>query len=124
MGDILESVTGNTTNKEDKNMKAYGMNKATEFTKKQISVIYGMAKRSELKVEKWVISEFYDLAEYYGYDSNGSVELSERTILNILNAVFDKDIERAQKLIDWYTEVNFERMTKKAQDKANRSLVA
>lgn len=105
-------------------MKAYGMNKATEFTKKQISVIYGMSKRSELKVEKWVISEFYDLAEYYGYDSNGSVELSERTILNILNAVFDKDVERAQKLIDWYTEVNFERMTKKAQAKANRSLVA
>ena len=105
-------------------MKAYGMNKATEFTKKQISVIYGMAKRSELKVEKWVISEMYDLAEYYGYDSNGSVELSERTILNILNAVFDKDIERAQKLIDWYTEVNFERMTKKAQAKADRSLVA
>lgn len=105
-------------------MKAYGMNKATEFTKKQISVIYGMAKRSELKVEKWVIFEMYDLAEYYGYDSNGSVELSERTILNILNAVFDKDVERAQKLIDWYTEVNFERMTKKAQAKANRSLVA
>ena len=46
-------------------MKNYGANKATEFSKKQISVIYGMAKRVELKVEKWVMSDLYDLADYY-----------------------------------------------------------
>ena len=105
-------------------MKAYGMNKATEFTKKQISVIYGMAKRSELRVEKWVISEMYDLAEYYGYDDNGSVELAERQILNILNDVFAGNKADAQAKIDNYTEENFKLMSKKAQAKANRSLVA
>lgn len=33
-------------------MRNYGANKATEFTKKQIGVIYRMAKNGELKVEK------------------------------------------------------------------------
>lgn len=32
-------------------MKRYGSNKTTEFTKKQISVIYSKAKSEELKVE-------------------------------------------------------------------------
>lgn len=105
-------------------MKAYGMNKATEFTKKQISVIYGMAKKAELKVEKWVISEMYDLADYYGYDDNCSVELAERQILNILNDVFAGNKADAQAKIDSYTEENFKLMNKKAQAKANRSFVA
>lgn len=85
-------------------MKVYGANKATEFSKKQISCIYGAAKRGELKVEKWVISEFYDLAEYYGYDDNGSVEKAEAKIMNIIESFFAKDMEKAQELIDSYTE--------------------
>lgn len=105
-------------------MKAYGANKATEFTKKQISVIYGMAKRAELKVEKWVISEMYDLADYYGFDDNHSAEKAEQDIINILNAVFENDIVKAQELVDEYTEKNWNLMGKKAQAKANRSLVA
>ena len=105
-------------------MKAYGQFKATEFTKKQISVIYGMAKRAELKVEKWVISEMYDLADYYGYDDNRAVERAEAQILNILADVFAGNKADAQNKINAYTEENFKLMSKKAQDKANRSLVA
>lgn len=101
-------------------MREYGPNKATEFSKKQIGVIYGKAKGGELKVEKWVISEFYDLADYYGYDDNGAVEKAETDILAILESVFGGDLEKAQKQIDTYTEKTWNLMGKKAQAKANR----
>ena len=44
-------------------MKVYGTYFATEFTKKQINVIYGKAKNGELKVEKWFIRDLYELDE-------------------------------------------------------------
>lgn len=81
-------------------MRLYGANKATEFTKKQINVIYRLGKNGDLKIEKSEISRFYDLADYYGYDYNRSVEESEEIILQILRAVFDSDLETAQNLID------------------------
>lgn len=69
-------------------MKTYGNGmKTTEFTKKQINVIYSMAKQDKLKVEKWYINNLYSLADYYNYDSNGSTELEERFVLNILRNV-------------------------------------
>jgi len=105
-------------------MKQYGANKATEFSKKQISVIYAAAKRGEIKIEKWVIGEFYDLADYYGYDDNNSVERAETDILRILESVFANDMTKAQELIDDYTEKTWNLMGKKAQSKADRSLVA
>lgn len=105
-------------------MKAYGLNKATEFSKKQISVVYGAAKRGELSLERWVASEFYDMADYYGYDDNGSVERTEAKILSILDAVFSKDMAKAQELISAYTESELNLMGKKEQAKLNRSLVA
>lgn len=105
-------------------MKAYGRNKATQFTKKQISVVYGCAKRGELKVEKWIMSRLYDLAEYYGFDDNGSVEFEERFILAILDRVFDKNMDEAQERIDSYTEMVWNTLTAKYQQKQNRSLVA
>lgn len=104
-------------------MKAYGAFKATEFTRKQIGVIYRMAKSGELKVEKWVISEFYDLADYYNYDYNHTVERAEGEILNILDAVFAKDIAKAQMLIDSYTSTNFELLSKKNQQNADRNFL-
>lgn len=55
-------------------MRRYGMNQATEFSKKQISVIYGKAKAGQLKIEKWLISRFYDLADFYGIDWNRGIE--------------------------------------------------
>lgn len=99
-------------------MQTYGMNKTTEFTKKQISVIYGKAKNGELKVEKWVIKELYDLADYYGYDDNKSVEEREQKIMNIINKMFNG--ENVQELINEYTEKNYNLMSKKNQQRAGR----
>ena len=104
-------------------MKQYGANKATEFTKKQISVIYYKAKNGELNVEKWVINEFYNLADYYGYDDNHSVEEAETKIKNILEAVFSNDLAIAQELINDYTSKTFELLSNKNQAKCDRNLV-
>lgn len=105
-------------------MKQYGMNKATEFTRKQIGVIYAAAKRGDLKVEKWVVNEFYDLADYYGYDDNRMVEFAEKKILMILDAIFGKDMGRAQELINLYTETEMEGLSASKAAKLNRALVA
>lgn len=102
-------------------MKQYGSNKATEFTKKQISVIFANAKNGNLKVENWVISQLYRLADYYGYDDNGSVAASEKKILKILDAVFSGNFEEAQDLINNYTEAEFKLMGRKSQEQADRS---
>lgn len=104
-------------------MKVYGAKKATEFTKKQIGVIYGMAKNGELKVEKWVISDLYNLADYYGFDDNRTVEGAERKVLAILDAVFAKDIEKAQQLLDDYTEKTFNLLSRKNQQRADRTMM-
>lgn len=105
-------------------MKQYGAKKATEFSKKQIGVIYRMAKNGELQIEQWVMSELYDLADYYGFDDNGSVEASERDIKEILEKVFAGEIAEAQELIDKYTEYNYSLFGKKRQQKLNRNYVA
>lgn len=104
-------------------MKAYGNNKATEFSKKQIGVIYRMAKSGELKVERFVMTNLYDMADYYGYDDNHSVEREESKILAILELVFNKDIEAAQVAIDEYTEWLYNSLSAKYQRAANRELV-
>lgn len=103
-------------------MKQYGFNKATEFTKKQISVIYSKAKNGELKVEKWFISELYDLAEYYGYDDNGIIEYSERSVLRILEAVFSGKIDEAQEIINDTANSWYEQYSQKGQAKRDRNL--
>lgn len=104
-------------------MKTYGPNKATEFTRKQIGVIFAKAKRGELKVEKFIMADFYNLSEYYGYDDNGSIEESEGKILEILDNIFDGDIENAQLLINEYTEDTFSRLSVKRQKLADRNFV-
>lgn len=109
--------------KGEQKMKVYGAKKATEFTKKQIGVIYGMAKNGELKVEKWIISDLYNLADYYGYDDSRTVEDAERKILAILDAVFAKDIEKTQKLLDDYTEKTFNLLSRKNQQRADRTMM-
>lgn len=105
-------------------MREYGANKSTEFSKKQISCIYGAAKRGELSVEKWIISDLYDLADYYGYDDNKSVERAEVKVLAILKAFFERNIAEAQELINEYTESKFANLASKAQNKVNRNIVA
>lgn len=106
-------------------MKTYANGrKATEFSKKQISVIYGKAKKGEIKVQRFVMSDFYDLADFYDFDDNGNVEFAERQIRIILDEVFAGNLERAQELIDGYTETLFNQLSIKAQKRANRELVA
>lgn len=105
-------------------MKEYGASKATEFTKKQIGVIYSLAKKGDLKVERWIISDLYDLAEYYGYDDNGTVEDSERKILKILENVFAGNINVAQELINDYTIDKFERLSLKNKKSVDRSVMS
>lgn len=83
-------------------MKAYGANKATEFTKKQINVIYANNKQGNIVVSDSTMKEFYNLADYYGFDDNRSIEREEASILAILNAVFAKDYTKAQELINNY----------------------
>lgn len=100
-----------------------GFNKATEFTKKQIGVLYRLAKNKDLKIEKWVMEDFYNLADYYGYDDNGSVEKSERKILLILDNVFSNDLEAAQEQVDNYTETTFETLTRARQQGSDRSYI-
>ena len=104
-------------------MKTYGANKATEFTKKQINVVFAKAKNGELKVEKWYIQHLYELADYYGYDYNRSVEDEERFIKEILDSVFANDIKKTQSLIDSQTEKIFNLLSRKNRENADRSFV-
>ncbi len=102
-------------------MKQYGMNKATEITKKQVGVIYGKAKTGALKVEKWFISELYDLADFYGMDTNRSAEMAETEAKTILEAVFENDLATAQKRIDRIAEMWYSRFSRKKQETCNRA---
>lgn len=103
-------------------MKQYGFYKSTEFTAKQISVVYYKAKNGELKVEKWFMQELYNLADYYGYDDNRSVEVVEAKIKKILEAVFSKDMQKAQELINCVANDMFESFGRKNQAKCDRTL--
>lgn len=104
-------------------MRSYGANKATEFTKKQINVIFAKAKAGELKVESWIMKDFYNLADYYGYDDNGAVERAEQKVKDIIEAAFAGDIEKAQKGIDAYTESELNSLTDKRKAEIDRSLI-
>lgn len=89
-------------------MYQHGPWKETEFTRKQINVIFAKAKAGDLRVEKWFISQLYALAEYNGYDSNGSIAQDEWEVKKILKAVFAGDNVEAQVLINstadrWYS---------------------
>lgn len=103
-------------------MREYGPMKATEFTKKQINVVFGKAKAGELKVEKWFMNELYTLAEFYGYDDNRSVERSEVTVKGILEDVFAGNIENAQKRIDEAEDEWFKSYSAKNQSRCNRTI--
>ena len=106
-------------------MKTYGRGlKATQFTKKQVNVLYAKAKKGELKIEKFYIKNLYDLAEYYGYDSNNIVAEEEAGVLLILDSVFSGNLEEAQERIDSDTERLYNSLAYRYQKKADRSLIA
>lgn len=105
-------------------MKQYGARYATEFTKKQINVIFAKAKAGEIRIEKGCMADLYDMAEYYGYDSNRGVARAEFKIMKILEAVFSGDIEKAQELIDEYSEATYSLLGKKGKERWSKELVA
>ncbi len=107
-------------------MKTYsnGM-KATETSRKQISVIYAKAKSGELKIERWLMNVLYDHADYYNFDNNGTVEYEERSFVKpLVEAVFNGKIDEAQAMIDGYTSKINENYSSKFVKNANRNLVA
>lgn len=85
--------------------------------------IYGANKAGNLKIEKHIINDFYNLADYYGFDDNKSVERAEFHIMQILNEVFAGDFEKAQKHVDEYTERVLADLTPVRIAKLNRELV-
>ena len=103
-------------------MKHYGAYKATTFTKKQINVIFAKAKRGELKVEKWFMSDMYEMADYYGYDFNGNAEQFNDEILNLLDSVFAGNLEKAQQTIDTLEDRHFNLKSNKNQAKCDRTV--
>jgi hypothetical protein len=104
-------------------MKQYGMMKTTEFTRKQMNVIFSLAKQRILRVENWYMNHLYDLANYYNYDYNKSVESEEVSVLNILEAVFNKNYKMAQAIIDSETEKNLNLFSINVSEKFVRDLI-
>lgn len=104
-------------------MIQYGANKATEITKKQVNAIYAAAKRGDIKVERWLITEFYNVADYYGYDDNHTVEECERGLKLLINDLFSRDYKAVQKRIDEYTAELETRYSRKFRETADRSLI-
>ena len=96
-------------------MKQYGSKKATEFNKGDLANIYKSAKAGELKVEKWFMNKLYDLADFYGYDDNRTVEQMERDVLKIIKA------EDKQNIISEITEKWFGEYSIKFQKSLNRN---
>lgn len=102
-------------------MKQYGFYKATEFGKRDIGLIYKKAKNGVLKVEKWFMSALYDLAEYYGTDSNRNVEDRETKVKKIITAVQNDKDDEAQELITAMANNMFESYGRKTQQKCDRT---
>jgi hypothetical protein len=104
-------------------MKRYGTMFATEFNKNSLKPLYMLSKNGSLKVEKWAMNYIYDLADYYGYDFNRSVEDDERHIKEIIQYVSQNDLETAQKKINEYTDSVFNLLSKKNQKSCNHEYV-
>ncbi len=100
-------------------MKVYANGKkASEISKADLAPIYKAAKSGELKVEKWFMSELYNLADYYGYDDNRSMEWSESQVRRMLAE------EDRQAAINELTEKWFRELSNKNKKAADRSFVA
>lgn len=104
-------------------MKRYGLNKATEFTRKQINLAYRNAKQGNLKVEKWMMNRMYDLSDYYGTDDDGSIQKFEQRVKHILSLILEEDFENAQVQINNLTEWVFNSFTPKYQKRLDRNFI-
>lgn len=95
--------------------------KTTEVSRKQINVLFAKAKCGELNIKKWIMNDFYNIADYKGYDDNGSIADDERSILRIIQEVFNGTIEKTQDLIDTYTEETYNRLGTKMKEYADKN---
>lgn len=105
-------------------MKQYGSKFSTEFTKKQIGVLYYKAKDGVYNVEKWFMAELYNAADYYGYDDNRSMATFESCVKTILDLMFEGKEEECQSAIDTLTEKTFNQYSTKISKKFDRNMVA
>lgn len=95
-----------------------------KFTKNQVNTLFGSAKRGEIKIEKWIITRLYDSvkeSEYYVSPYSDFKDENEM-VKNVVNAIFNKDFENAQKEIKNYMDkFNF---NTKLMKKVDRTLIA
>lgn len=98
------------------NRYSNGMFKS-DFKRSQAAYIYKLAKDDKLQIERWLMSEIYDLTSYYGYDDNRSVERFENKVKFIYSFLEEKDFEGAQEIIDELTEDEYKLMGKKNSSK-------
>lgn len=100
-------------------MKIYanGM-KSSNIKKSDLAPLYKKAKAGDVQVEKWFMSKMYDLAGFYGYDDNCTMQRFENRIERILSA---KD--ELQTVINEMTELTLQEYTLKYQSKFDRSFV-
>lgn len=72
------------------------------ITRKQVGVIFGNMKKGNLKVNQKTIGMMYDTANAPAYEQQQSQSKQEIAayVRLIVNAIFDKDMEYAQKEIN------------------------
>jgi hypothetical protein len=105
-------------------IKHYGARIATGFKGKDITdSVKDAAKRGKISIKQYMLSEMYDLAHYYGYDSNGGARHEAEMVANIINAVNKGNYKNAQRGIDVY-EMHLEGVTpRRRKEHWNRAKV-
>ena len=96
---------------------------SSSISKKQVNVIFAKAKAGELKIERWVMRDFYSIVNFDGIDWNGSTARLSDDVSRILDNIFEGNIEKAQSRIDFYTKSTFDGYTDKGKATLQRELV-
>lgn len=96
----------------------------SRVSRKQVNVIYVAAKKGEIRLERWMASEMYKLADETEQiiDWNGSASKLMDSCRQILDAVFAKDFDKAQSIIDRTFDISL--YGKKAVEKMDRTVIA
>jgi len=98
--------------------------KKSEISNIELNRLFRKAKKGFIKIEQWMMDNFFTVSGYYGYDDNSSVEDMESWLNRILEAVNNKDYEEAQKLIDILTNSHYKALSLNKKNEVNRNLVA
>ena len=103
-------------------MKTSDTTNSTKITRKQINVIYAKAKSGDLKIERWLMNELYDLPEWPDYDMDKTTIRFKENVLKILDAVFANDLEKAQELINETADSRYTKLAAPTRGKLIRSI--